>query len=214
MKLYLTSAHLGKDPTRLLELLGANPRVGLISNALDEIADESIVRFWEESAQCGIAGLGLPCDRLDLREYFAGGDIESALRQFGLVWALGGNAFVLRRAMYQSGFDQVIRPLLAQEQLIYVGTSAGSVVAGPTLRGFELVDEPDVVVPCYSGEVIWDGLGLIDFTIVPHYASDNPEIASAISRVITAIEDNQHPYQALADTQVIVVRGTTITVSE
>lgn len=116
--------------------------------------------------------------------------------------------------MYQSGFDQVIRPLLAQEQLVYVGTSAGSVVAGPTLRGFDLVDEPDVIVPRYSGEVIWDGLGLIDFTIVPHYESDNPEIASAIRRVTTAIEDNQQPYQALTDTQVIMVRGTTIMVSE
>ncbi len=184
MKLYLTSAHLGKEPARLLELLGANPRVGRVLNALDVIADESTVRFWEESAQRGLAGLGFPCDRLDLRDYFAGGDIESALRQFGLVWALGGNAFVLRRAMYQSGFDPVIWPLLAQVQLVYVETSAGSVVAGPTLRGFELVDEPDVVVPRYSGEVIWDGLGLIDFTIGPHYASDNREIGSPLDYAI------------------------------
>ena len=86
--------------------------------------------------------------------------------------------------MYQSGFDQVIRPQLTQVQLVYVETSAGSVVASATLRGFELVDEPDVVVPRSSGEVIWDGLGLIDFTIGPHYASDNPEIGSPLDYAI------------------------------
>lgn len=63
--------------------------MGLFLNALDEIADESTVRFWKESVQRGFVGLGFPCGRIDLRDYFVGGDIEPTLRQFGL---LGGNA--------------------------------------------------------------------------------------------------------------------------
>lgn len=37
---------------------------------------------------------------------FAEESLEAKLKEFGLVWAVGGNTFLLRRAMRQSGFDE------------------------------------------------------------------------------------------------------------
>src|SRR5919204_1876866 len=46
--------------------------------------------------------------------------------------------------------------------------SAGPCMLGPTLRRFELVDEPEEVSRMYGVPPIWDGLGVLDYVIVPH----------------------------------------------
>jgi dipeptidase E len=70
-------------------------------------------------------------EELDLREYF-----DDA------VWINGGNAFPLRRAMRQSGFDLVIRELLQADKIVYAGFSATACCAAAALRGAEMVDDP------------------------------------------------------------------------
>ena len=52
---------------------------------------------------------------------------------------VGGNSFLLLRAMKQSGFDKLIVPLVENDILVYAGFSAGAVLATPTLHGIELV---------------------------------------------------------------------------
>ena len=54
------------------------------------------------------------------------------------------NAFVLRRAMQLSGFDDIIVDLLDADAIVYGGFSAGAVVAAPSLEGIHL-DRKSVV---------------------------------------------------------------------
>ena len=65
--------------------------------------------------------------------------------------------------MKTSGFDQIIKPLLA-EGIVYGGWSAGVVVTGPSLQPIELMDDQNK-----APEIIRDGLGLVDFFVWPHW---------------------------------------------
>ena len=113
------------------------------------------------------------------------------------------NAFVLRRAMKQSGFDDVITGMLERDEIVYGGFSAGAVVATPTLRGIELMDDPAAVPAGYDPEVVWDGLGLIDYSIVPHFRSPHVESAAA-ERAVRHMMGRGMRYRALRDGEVIV----------
>ena len=103
--------------------------------------------------------------------------------------------------MKQSGFDEV---LLEQDaHFVYAGYSAGACAVTPTLRGIHLVDEPEVVPVGYTEEVTWDGLGLVPFSIVPHYRSNHPE--SALNeKVIEFFIEHKIPFIALRDGEVYI----------
>jgi dipeptidase E len=125
------------------------------------------------------------------------------LLRFKVIWALGGNAFLLRRAMRESGFEDLIHGLLT-EGIIYGGWSAGACVAGDSLRAIELMDVPEATAPGYAqGEPIWDGLNLVPFSIIPHFRSNHPE-ATAAERAVQWARDHDIKFQALQDGAVIV----------
>ena len=66
--------------------------------------------------------LGFDAEELDLRTYFhGGGDLRGRLETYALVWVVGGNAFVLARAMTAAGFAAAARETLR----VYAGYSAG-----------------------------------------------------------------------------------------
>lgn len=151
--------------------------------------------------------IGLAAEELDLRDYFNNNaSLIIKLESYGLIWAMGGNSFALRQAMKMSGFDKVIKDLVASETLVYGGFSAGSCVAAPTLKGIELVDSPDQMLEGYDKEIIWDGLGFVDFSIAPHYRSGHPE-SEEIEKVVQYFEENKMPYKVLHDGEVLVING-------
>ena len=92
-----------------------------------------------------------------------------------MIWTPGGNSFLLRRAMRQSGLDLFLMARWEDRNLVYGGYSAGAVVVTPTLRGIDLVDPPDQQASGYSAEIVWDGLALVPYCNAPHYDSPHPE---------------------------------------
>lgn len=165
MKLYLSSEGVPR-PDLLKELLGISsetPKVALINNAQDPYP-ENIAKEREEALTALFQFFGFQTLNIDLRKYDGKTDqLADELRTCQLIWCSGGNAFWLRYVMKTSGFDQIIKPLLA-EGVVYGGWSAGVVVAGPSLRPIELMDDPNK-----APEIIWDGLGLVDFFVWPHW---------------------------------------------
>lgn len=144
MRLYLSSYRLGSHPEKLIELSG-QARVAIVGNALDFIPEDARRRYAAEvyDPRDEFVALGMQTQDLDLRLYFGNPEgLRNALRGIDLVWVLGGNAFLLMRALRASGFPQVIRGMLAADTIAYGGFSAGAVVATPTLKGIELMDDP------------------------------------------------------------------------
>lgn len=210
MRLYLSSYRLGDRAGALLALIGGTgARAAIISNALDGIPSETRDAYRAEVYDPAreLASLGIVGEDLDLRRFFAR---KEALRQelagYDLVWVMGGNAFTLRRAMKQSGFDAVISGMLDRDEIVYGGFSAGAVVAGPSLDGYEIMDDPSELPPGYDVNPVRDGLGLIDFAIIPHYRSPHPEAAAA-ARCVRYFERHRLPFRAVRDGDVIVYVG-------
>jgi dipeptidase E len=205
VKLYLSSHDPQGIPADLTYLVGANRRTAIIANANDaEAADQRATGLAREVAE--LTSLGLLPEELDLRNYFGTTTLESKLREFGLIWVRGGNAFLLRRAMRYSGFDAVLPGLLTSSDLVYGGYSAGAVVAAPTLRGIDLIDDAHEIVPPYEPDVIWEGLGLIPFSIAPHFQSDYLFV-DRVDDAVAYFEREKLPYRTLSDNQVIVIDG-------
>jgi dipeptidase E len=209
MRLYLSSYRIGDRAGALLALLGNGGRAAIVSNALDNVspAARAIHRSEVYDPHAEFASLGIAAEDVDLRDYFGASErLAERLNDFDLVWAVGGNAFVLRRAMRQSGFDRLIVEMLDRDDIVYGGFSAGAVVAAPALDGIDLMDDPTEVPAGYAAEVVWNGLGLIDYAIVPHYRSPHPESATAemTSKHLAA---RRVPFRTLRDGEVIVWTG-------
>jgi len=142
VKLYLSSFRLGRDRGALRDLVGRTGRAALVFNACDVYGDGRLRTLERETED--ITNLGFDCEELDLRSYFA--DFEglcNRLDTYELIWVVGGNSFVLARAMTKSRFGQAASGPLDEERLVYAGYSAGICVAAPDLEGIGLMDDPD-----------------------------------------------------------------------
>ena len=209
MRLYLSSYRLGDSAGALLALVGNGARAAIISNALDNVsaAARDLYRAEVHDPVATFAALGILARELDLRDYFGAPErLRRALGGIDLVWVMGGNCFILRRAMRQSGFDTVISELLEHDAIVYGGFSAGAVVATPSLRGIELMDDPNEVPHGYPPEIVWEGLGLVDYAIVPHFRSRHPE-SRAADAAANYLARRRLPFRALRDGEVIVHIG-------
>ena len=205
MKLYLSSIGLGNDVDRLVSMLPANRKAAVIFSALDFSDDAERKQATVDREIEQLAGLGLEAETLDLRSYFGRPEsLASDMAKFGMLWVIGGNTFVLRRAMRQSGLDRYLVDNRDSNDFVYAGYSAGCCVLAPTLRGIDLVDDPHVVPEGYEREVVWDGLSLVDYCIAPHYRSDMGE-SPLIEKAVQYFIDNRMLFKALRDGEVIVV---------
>ena len=206
MRLYLSSFGLGERSDALAALLRGGRRAAVVLNAKDTAPEASRARsLVQETA--ALAGLGLEAQELDLRDFFgASRRLRDALTEIDLLWVRGGNAFVLRRAMRQSGLDDLLPDFLARDALVYGGFSAGVCVLAPSMRGLETVDDPATVPEGYDPAPVWEGLSILPYAIAPHYRSEHPE-SEAVERLVQRFVDDHTLFRALRDGEAIVVDG-------
>jgi len=178
MKLYLSSIGI-PDPQKFRALFGGStPKIAVIANAWDVAPADGEPHI--RSLVDVLHRMGFTHQVMDLKDFHTSPhDLKKALELFGGVWVMGGNTFYLRWCMQKAGFDEAIKPLL-DAGLVYGGESAGAVVAGTSLRGIELLDNPHD-----APQIIWQGLGLVDLGIIPHWdeQSDRTHLDAAFSQM-------------------------------
>jgi len=206
MRLFLSSYHLGNRPEAFVNLVRGRRHAAIIVNAGDGWDPAGRAKAVREEA--GVLGeLGMTSEELDLRRFFGRpADLPSTLARFDALWIHGGESFLLRRAMYDSGFDSAVTALLKADRIVYAGWSAAVVVLAPTLRGIEWVDSVDVVQAVYHREPVWEGLNLLPYSVAVHYQSDHPE-SVATDGEVAFYERERMPYRTLRDGQALVVDG-------
>ena len=203
MKLYLSSFRLGNNPQQLRQLISENKKVAIINNAIDHKPEQERTEKLEEEIN-DLQSLNLHVEELDLRNYFGKTDeLKKRLEAYSGVWVRGGNTFVLRRAYAYSGFDKLLQEKLSDKEFLYAGYSAGICILAPSLHGYELVDDPNIVPQGYKPEIIWDGLGLVNYALAPHYHSEHPE-AKMVEEEVQYCINNKILFKALRDGEVIV----------
>jgi dipeptidase E len=193
----------------LAELAGKKRKALVIANACDGFDPAKRGPRVERELEA-LAALGFWAEELDLRRHFRpGGDrqgLKAELYSTGLIWARGGNAFVLRRAMAQSGFDHVLTEALRRDDLVFGGYSGGIAVLAPNLKGIELVNDTASAPEGYDPAVIWEGLGILPWSVIPHYKS--PHWSSpGIDKVVAYLQEHGLPFRTLTDGEALVIDG-------
>ncbi len=205
VKLYLSSFRLARNRGALRDLVGRAGRAALVFNACDIYGDSRLLNLQRETED--LASLGFECEELDLRSYFADFDgLRIRLDTYDLIWVVGGNSFVLARAMTQSRFGQAAFKPLDDGRLVYAGYSAGICVTAPDLEGIRLMDEPDALPAGYPEDVQATTLDWVPWRIVPHWRSQHPE-APLAELAVEHLLHNGLPFRTLRDGQAIVVEG-------
>lgn len=204
MKLYLSSYKFGNHLPELKRLMADKKRIAVIMNAVDYGDPERQQLSYSQQAE-ELIRIGLKPFLLDLREYFDNQDmLAGIISEIDAVWINGGNVFILQRAIEQSGLWYLLKEMVIQEKLVYAGYSAASCLAAPTLRGSEIVDDPNIVPRGYGSEFSWEGLGLLGYNLAVHYKSDHPE-SVMVDEEIKYYKEHDIPYKTLRDGEVLLI---------
>ncbi|WP_307816189.1 Type 1 glutamine amidotransferase-like domain-containing protein [Hoyosella rhizosphaerae] len=186
--------------------------MGVIANAAD--AWPPAARKWAVQSEIrSLSQLGYRATEIDLRLFERAEPgaratrLAEALMSHDLLWVRGGNTFVLRSQLARSGADTEIRRAVIDGNLAYGGYSAGACIASPALDGLELCDDVDEVAMVGDGKLMWDGLGLVPFRIVPHFRSPGHENPERIEQLAARYAQEDVPFRALSDDDAIVVDG-------
>lgn len=204
MKYYLSSYGLGNEVEKFKKLI-PNKKIGYIPNARDHSqADPEKRKMKNDTNMVLLRELGLEVEMVDLRDYSGKQDeIKKKLEELGAIFISGGNVFVLRQAMKLSGLDKILTEF-KDKDFLYAGYSAAGCVLFHDLKAYSIVDDSTDTPYKELKEVIWEGLGLIDFAFMPHFDSDHPESAD-INKEIEFCKQNNIPYRAVKDGEVIII---------
>jgi dipeptidase E len=201
MKLFLSSVAISKQQApHLIQLVGKKPKdikLALIENAAD-VEDNS--EKWMLPNRQVIQSHNFDVELIDLRQYYGKqAELEAKLVDKDVIWLGGGNTFYLRWLLKAVGADKIITKL-ARQGTVYGGGSAGAIVAGPTLKHFEAVDDVSD-----APEVILGGLNFTDKVVVPHM--DSPKFIAIIHKVNDKLKADGYKTVPLGDAQALVIDG-------
>ena len=121
-----------------------------------------------------------------LESVHAVGDPQKAIEQTDAIFIGGGNTFRLLKALQD---HQLLEPIRRKVRsgAPYIGSSAGSNVAGPTIKTTK--DMPIVQPRSF------DSLGLVPFQISPHFLDPDPNSThmgeTQEERILQFLEENQ-----------------------
>lgn len=123
-------------------------------------------------------------------------ELKEILSKYEIVYVTGGNSFYLLKSIKESGFDKVIKELISGG-VIYMGASAGSYVACPTIEQSKWKHQDK-----YNHYKVEDlqAMNLVPFLVTVHY---KPEYDDVLKE---NIPKTKLPVRILTDDQAILIQ--------
>ncbi len=199
MKLYLSSYRI-PDVKAFSNFVGKLPRdikFCLILNAKDNKTP------WERAEKAKeltgyFSQQGFSVEELDLRDYIGKQeDLKKKLGEFDVLWLNGGNTYFLRSAIAQSKSEDILKKVF-EGGVVYGGDSAGAIIAGQTLKYFDAADDPSGLP-----SVIYEGLGFVDFSVLPHW--DSVKFHDILEGIKKHLEVEGHKTIPLTDSAFLLI---------
>lgn len=123
-------------------------------------------------------------------------ELRQALKDKNVIYVAGGNTYYLLKQIQKSGFDVIAKEFISNG-VIYIGVSAGSYVAGPTIEQSNWKHFRDD----QFGLITLSAMDLVPFLIFAHFEEKWREL---VEKNVTS---TKYPVVALYDTQAVLVEN-------
>jgi len=188
MKLLLTSTGWATDAIKqaFLSLLSKPPQVcSILLIACIESPQE---QEWTEMEKEELHSMGI--EKISVYNLLE--EKAPAKTTADVLCVCGGNTFVYLDRLRKTGMDQMIKQAVTSNQSVYVGISAGSIIAGPDIEigGWGSLGDPNEI-----DLQNLQGFGLTGTTIFPHYTpvqeQEVKEFQARVSYPIVTLTDDE-----------------------
>jgi dipeptidase E len=190
MKLYLTS--LANKSIDKIDFDGKK-KVAFIATAADPYED----KWFVDNDREALKNRGLEIVEFDIKDYNEE-QLYNELMKFDVMFFSGGNTYYLLEKMRESGFNKIVGRLL-DSGVVYVGSSAGSIVMCPNIDFVRPMDHPEEAANLKN----FEGLNFVDFYFLPHFGRE--KYSDAHEQVLRENKDKK--IVAVRDEEVVVVDG-------
>jgi dipeptidase E len=171
-----------------------NLRLAFIPTA----AELYTVKPWFDEDKLALTQLGFKPNTVDLKDK-SESVLRSELIDCDVIFVSGGNTYYLLEHAQKSGFLKIARDRV-NSGVVYIGSSAGSVLASPSIEHIEDLDDQ-------SKAQLEDfkSLGLIQQRILPH--AGEPKYESKFAKIISHWQHDPYPMLPLRNDQVLIVEA-------
>lgn len=188
------SGYLDHCEAEMRDFLGPTKRVLFIPFALYDR------EAYAAKARERLKRMGYECD-----SHHGAPNMASAIEGAEAFFAGGGNTFRLLKALQEGGLIAPLRRRV-ESGAPYIGASAGSNIAGPTIKTTN--DMPIVQPPTF------DALALVPFNINPHYLDPDPASThqgeTREARIREFHEENDPPVVGLREGALLRIEGASL----
>lgn len=201
-QLFLTSsAHTTADDIASRVDLSKGNRLVFIDTAAEpELVPEKIGdRTWLTNDHDALVDAGF-----DVQRYTITGrmpkEVADFITPFDFIYCSGGDTVHLLKEAYRCDFITLVHDLILNQDKIYIGTSAGSIIAGPRIPIYLFEDQNDELVarPAFN---------LVNLTIVPHWGDEFFRDRYLNTCLKQVYREDEAPFVLLSNSQYIHVRG-------
>lgn len=196
MKLFLTSSvhAVAHDIAKKVNLSKAKKLVFIDTAAEIEEGDKT----WLKNDRYALISAGFEVSDYSITDK-SKNQLKTDLEKFDYIYLSGGNTSYLLQQSQKSGFISLVKELVLEKEKTYIGTSAGSIIAGPKIPEYLLDDNPRL------GDA--NAYNFVNFTVVPHWGSEDFKEPYLGKRLKIAYEKDQAPLLLLRDNQYAYVQN-------
>lgn len=124
---------------------------------------------------------GYETENFDISEFLEE-EIKDKLEKTDILFISGGNTFYLLQELKKKNLISYLKQKI-EDGLIFIGESAGSVIAAPNIEYAGIMDDRTL-----AGELNdYTGLNLVSFYIVPHYGEE--PFAESVEKIVEMYKD-------------------------